>query len=241
MKIITSAENPLLKNIRKAVAKAGLTEDGLAVAEGPLLVEEALRSGCRVARVLVREDVEGWPYADRVSGTAFASIRATEHSQGVLALVEPPALAIPSRGLIVALDALQDPGNAGTIVRSAEAFGAAGVMFLKGSVNPWNPKCLRASAGSLWRVPLATGGYEDLPWFAAAGDASIDVGAVDLSGSCVVAIGNEGAGVSAELRSRCKGVRVPVEGVESLNAAIAASVILYEAASQRRRVVSQKG
>lgn len=171
----------------------------------------------------------------------FKTIAATETSQGLIALVEPPGWKpeelFTANSLVVVLDGIQDPGNAGTIVRAAEAFAATGVMFLKGSVSPFNPKTLRASAGSLFRVP-----------FVAALEPAIARAAVQrnrlrlyagmpragdrerpkMRRPCALVIGNEGRGVSEEFRSLAEAVSIPTAGVESLNASIAAAILLYE-------------
>src|SRR5689334_9039909 len=168
---IASAANPLLKDVRRAVARGGLTEGGLCVAESFHLLEEALRSDCEVKHVLAAETVlsAAEAHVHRLHGVKiavlpdalFRSISGTETSQGVMALVRPPAWKLEQlfRGcpLVVVLDGLQDPGNAGTIARAAEAFGATGIVFLTGSVSPHNPKTLRASAGSLFRLPYVAG------------------------------------------------------------------------------------
>jgi TrmH family RNA methyltransferase len=138
------------------------------------------------------------------------------------------------------LDAVQDPGNAGAIVRATEAFGATGVIFLKGSVSPYNPKCLRASAGSIFRLPIVTGLTEQelpaLPLYATAPRAALPVWQAKLSEACAIVIGGEGGGVRAELTARATAVSIPTVGVESLNAAVAAGIILYEARRQRNTV-----
>src|ERR1700735_3760311 len=164
-----SARNPLLKDIRKAISRGNLTEDGLAVAESFHLLEEALRSDCEIPAVFAAESVRT-AVESHVRGLKktrihvlpddiFRSLSATESSQGVMALVRPPKWSVDQlfRGhaLTVVLDGVQDPGNAGAVLRAAEAFGATGVAFLKGTVSPYNPKCLRASAGSIFRVPVA--------------------------------------------------------------------------------------
>jgi TrmH family RNA methyltransferase len=181
----------------------------------------------------------------------FETISGTETSQGVMALVTPPAWKLEQlfRGspLVVVLDGLQDPGNAGTIARAAEAFGASGLMFLKGTVNPYNPKTLRASAGSLFRVPFLHGVDPALARAAMAQNkvelfAGVPAGSkgpvrglhvVDLTGRCGLIIGNEAHGVSSLLRAASSDISIPTVGVESLNAAIAAGVLLYEARRQR--------
>jgi TrmH family RNA methyltransferase len=242
--MITSSGNPVLKKIRKALNKGTLTDDGFAIAEGPHLLDEAIRSGCHVERVLISEgtshSVAG---AEVLSGQVFREISDTEHSQGLLALVRVPVwkltdTLVSQPALVVVLDRVQDPGNAGTIIRSAEAFGATGVVLLKGSVNPWNAKCLRASAGSLFRIPVAYGvsdlsALDGMAWYAASGQASCTISLVDWNRPSVLFVGNEGAGVEPRILTLCQPVRIETVGVESLNAAVAASVILYEANQQR--------
>jgi TrmH family RNA methyltransferase len=145
------------------------------------------------------------------------------------------------------LDGLQDPGNAGSVVRAAEAFGATGVMFIKGTASPYHPKTLRASAGSLFRVPFLASLDASLAR-AALKQRRLDVYAampftgserlaqdIDFTRRCAVIIGSESRGVSRELQGIAEDVAIPTVGVESLNAAVAASVLLYEARRQRAR------
>ena len=257
MLTLTSAKNPVLKEIRKAVLRGSLTDNGLCVAESFHLLEEALRSDCEIDSVFATESVKSAVETHVrglksirvmvVADELFRSISATEHSQGVLALVRPPQWNLDQlfRGLalVVVLDGVQDPGNAGTIVRAAEAFGASGVAFLKGTVDPFNPKTVRASAGSVFRVPMVASLDERL-LLAAIEQRKIDMYAMAPGGvlpleSCrmdrksVLVIGSEGHGVSMHLRSKSIDVRIPTVGVESLNAAMAATVALYEARKQR--------
>jgi TrmH family RNA methyltransferase len=258
---ITSAANPLLKDVRRAIARGALTEQGWSVAETFHLLEEALRSDCEVKTVLAAESVRSAAEA-HVRGLAgvkvvvlpdalLQSVSGTETSQGVMALVKPPVWKLEQlfRGcpLVVVLDGLQDPGNAGAIARAAEAFGATGILFLKGTVSPYNPKTLRASAGSLYRIPFLHGVdaalaraalrqnkvelYAGVP--ARAGAAVRSLADCDLSGPCGLVIGNEARGVGAQLRSAALDISIPTVGVESLNAAVAAGILLYEARRQR--------
>jgi RNA methyltransferase, TrmH family len=261
MSAVTSAANPLLKDVRRAIARGGLTEQGWCVAESFHLLEEALRSERTVPVVLASESVKstverhvsglretrGFVLPDRL----FQAVAATETSQGVIALVEPPAWSIEQlfrgQSLVVVLDGLQDPGNAGAIARAAEAFGATGLMFLKGTVNPFHPKALRASAGSLFRIPFVSGVeaplaraalqqrrvelYAAMPFTGSEQMA----GEVDFIRKCAIVIGSEGRGVSQELHGMARDVAIPTVGVESLNAAVAAAVLLYEARRQRVR------
>jgi RNA methyltransferase, TrmH family len=258
---ITSSANPLVKDVRRAIARGGLTAQGLCVAETFHLLEEALRSDCEVKYVLAAESVHSAAekHVRRLAGiqvavlpdALFQSLSGTETSQGVMALVKPPAWDLEQlfrgRPLVVILDGLQDPGNAGSIVRAAEAFGATGVLFLKGAVSPYNPKTLRASAGSLFRLPflpvvdpaLARAAlaqhrvelYAGLP--ARNGGAVRPLEKADLTRGCGLVIGNEAHGVSAEWLAAAEGLSIPTTGVESLNAAVAAGILLYEARRQR--------
>jgi TrmH family RNA methyltransferase len=246
---ITSPANALLKDIRKAQEKGSVTSDGRLIAEGPHLVEEAARSGLRIACVIVSEGVK-LPHglrADRVVEVPerlFGGIAGTETPQGILALAEPPRHSMDdvwrAGGLVVVLDAVRDPGNAGAIARSAEAFGASGMVFYGDAVNPLHPKTIRSSAGSLFRIPFVRCARgvempESVGLFAGVGNASARaVWDCDFRGACGIVIGNEGGGVGEMLLARAKAVRIPTRGVESLNAAVAAGILLYEAARQRR-------
>jgi TrmH family RNA methyltransferase len=179
-----------------------------------------------------------------VSDATFAALATTESPQGILALVRPPrwtfANLLRMPALVVILDGIQDPGNAGAILRTADAFRATGVVFLKGSVNPYNPKCLRGSAGSAFRIPLISNVAVDeivenlsLPFYAADPAADGVLSEANLRGACALVIGSEGRGVSREIAARSSGLRIPTSNVESLNAAVAAGILLYEARRQR--------
>jgi len=178
----------------------------------------------------------------------FEKLATTESTQGVMALVKPPVWTLDNifraRSLVVVLDGLQDPGNAGAIVRAAEAFGATGVVFMKGSAGAWHPKTLRASAGSLFRLPLldaadaevvlAAFAQRRVRLFAAVAHNGAPAHEQDLMRPCGIVIGGEARGVSAPFAAASVPIRIATSGVESLNASIAAAVLLYEAASQRR-------
>jgi TrmH family RNA methyltransferase len=255
---VTSAANPLLKDLRRAVSRGELSGGGLWIAEGFHLLEEAVRSKREIPVVLASESAQ--PRAQEfvvrparllvLPDKLFQTIAATETSQGAIALVKPPEWRAEDlfRGcaMVAVVDGLQDPGNAGAVARAAEAFGATGVLFVKGSAGPYHPKTLRASAGSLFRLPFLAG-------VAAAQAAEllraqrVDIYAAmpftgserlaeeaDFSRPCALVIGNEGRGVSEELRAVAEAVAIPTAGVESLNAAVAAAVLLYEIRRQRR-------
>jgi TrmH family RNA methyltransferase len=152
--------------------------------------------------------------------------------------------------MLVVLAGLQDPGNVGTLIRSAEAFGATGVLLLPGTASPWNPKALRASAGSAFRVPMLAISEADalnllrdrhVPALAAVAHDGVTVAQAFLAEPAALLIGNEGAGLSpALLSAAARRVTIPMPGpVESLNAAIAGSLLLYEAAAQRGKARTQ--
>jgi RNA methyltransferase, TrmH family len=258
---ITSTANPLIKDVRRAIARGGLTEQGLAVAESFHLLEEALRSEREVPAVLASETVRTTVerHIGSLNGTRtvvlpdelFQTVASTETSQGVIALVRPAEWSIDQlfrgRSLVIVLDGLQDPGNAGAIARAAEAFGATGVMFLKGAVSAYHPKTLRASAGSLFRIPYVAG-LDPALARASLRQHRVDIyaampftgterlaGDVDFGRRCAIVIGSEGHGVGRELQGIAEDVAIPTVGVESLNAAVAASVLLYETRRQRVR------
>ncbi|MEQ1886023.1 MAG: RNA methyltransferase [Bryobacteraceae bacterium] len=237
-----SEQNPLLKKIRRAAAHGGLTDDGCAIAEGIHLVEEAIAAGCEVKVILITTPDRRFPEAKLLSEKSFRSIAGTETPQGILALVKPrqsstDAILRGQAALAVVLDGIQDPGNAGSILRAAEAFGATGAVFLKGSVNPFNPKCIRASAGSIFRLPVIQAddltAFEGMTLYAAMPRAEKSADQADFVKPCAVVIGSEGRGVRESVAARAAAVRIPTSNVESLNAAVAAGVLFYEARRQR--------
>jgi TrmH family RNA methyltransferase len=238
-----SDKNPLVKQIRRAVARGTLTEDGYAVAEGFHLLKEALAAKREIGAVIVSEAARETPRLAQtrvVSEKTFRDLSSTETPHGVIALVRPPAWTLDhilsGCALVVVLDGVQDPGNAGAILRSAEAFGATGAVFLKGTVNPYNPKCMRGSAGSVFRLPIVLDAdLTGLRLYAAMPRAQQTIEEADFRGPCGIVIGSEGHGVSPALETRVTGVRIPTSGVESLNAAVAAGIMLYEARRQRSR------
>ncbi len=247
--VITSPANPLIKEIRRALSRGALTADGFCIAETPHLLEEAIRAGCDIGAVLV---VAGTA-VERPPGVRvielperlFRSISATESPQGLITLVRPPAWTtqdlLRDPALVLVLDGVQDPGNAGAMLRSAEAFGATGVLFVKGTASPHNPKTVRASAGSVFRIPLVAGvapgdaraALSNVTSYATSARAEIDAARADLRRACAIIIGSEGRGVSDAMRAGAAGIRIPTTGVESLNAATAAAILLYEARRQR--------
>ncbi len=254
---ILSRQNGRLKDLRQRMLHPAQTEDGRIALEGEHLVEEARRSGLQIHSLFLREDwrsaAEGLAAESAavfiVAADAFNHACATESPQGIAAIVEAPqwsfeaVLNTPEPRLIV-LDGLQDPGNAGTIIRTAEAFGATGVLLTPPAVCRWNQKLLRSSAGSALRLPMIS--LEDasplrqlrkgnIPLYACVAHAGDPVENTDLSGPWAGVIGNEGAGISEQVLRLCSGaLHIPCPGpVESLNAGIAAAILLYESSRQR--------
>jgi RNA methyltransferase, TrmH family len=258
---LTSIHNPRLQEIRKAARTGRPTPDGLIVAEGPHLLADVLRSRWHVSRVyctpgaLVRfagllsdSPAEVAELSERV----FTSLTATETTQGILLLLRPRDWSWPDLigrdltaacPLVVLLDSMQDPGNVGSIARSAEAFGATGIVLTEGCARVSNGKVLRAAAGSLFRIPYLENvphaqitdhlSASKLPLYALAGNGQTALAAANFRLPCVLAVGNEGAGISPELVPLAQTVRIPTVRVESLNAGVAAAIALFEAARQR--------
>ena len=250
---VESRQNSRIKELRAGLAR-GVQSPHIAV-EGLHLTEEAVKSGLRLHTLFVRDGNEGLlehlavgnAEVLMVTEDVFQSATLTEHPQGIAALVEAPQFTVEAmlKGvpLVVIAAGLQDPGNLGTLVRSAEAFGATGMILLPGTVSLWNAKTLRASSGSAFRLPVVTLTAEDafatlrghgvriLAAVARDGD-----GETDLRGPSALLLGNEGSGLpEAWIAQADARVTIPLPGaVESLNAAVAGSVLLYEAMRQRK-------
>jgi len=254
--VLSSSSNPLLKEIRRAASRGSLTEQGYAVAEGAHLLDEAIESGIEIAAILTSDEIDGeeydWPPQAAIyqlPKALFREVATTDSPQGFITLVRPRECHIgelfSSSSTTLLLDGIQDPGNAGAIVRAAEAFAATGVVFLKSTVSPFNPKCLRASAGSLFRLPYlnhpdpepvrAAIAEHGILLYAAMPEAELRIDQVDWSRPSAVVVGSEGRGVSELWSAGATPISIPTTGVESLNAATAAAVILYEA---RKRVAA---
>jgi TrmH family RNA methyltransferase len=249
---VESGANPAVKELRRVLRQGGLFADRYWVAESPKLLEEALRSGLSVPLAYVdAKRQERWMemFAGRFGGEwiplgerALASLATVETSQGLLALVEKPRVApeelFGGNGVVLVLDRIQDPGNAGMMLRSAEAFGASGCILLAGSVSGDSPKVLRASAGSRFRMRVLEG-LEAGPFlemarahqvtlYAAEPTARRSLGETKWRFPAALIVGNEGAGVDGALLQRAEGFRIPTQGVESLNAGVSAAIALYE-------------
>jgi TrmH family RNA methyltransferase len=252
---IESRQNARVKELRAGLQRGLRTGHGLIAIEGEHLVNEAVRSGLKVQTAFVSSASEGlfrdctWGAAEvlLLSEEVFSSAAATENPQGIAALIEPPEWRMEQMlqgvPLVVIAAGLQDPGNLGTLIRSAEAFGASGMILFPGTVSLWNAKTLRASSGSAFRLPtLSMPASEAFSGLRSHGVRV--VAAVARNGSThpefaaptALLVGNEGTGVRESWLSEADArVTIPCPGpVESLNAAVAGSVLLYEAARQRQ-------
>ena len=264
LRSVTSAQNKQVKDLRNAFSQGELTDDGHAAIESVRTIEEAIRSGLKFRAVFFSESGKG--RADRLlpqlgphvetlllPDSIFSRAVDTESPQGVAALVKLKTHTLEDmfrtpQPLIVVAAGLQDPGNLGTVIRSAEAFGAAGIVATEGTVSPLNSKAVRASAGSLFRLPVVHAKTKELlPIFAehsvrllgTTSHKGVPLPEVDFKGPICICIGNEGAGLPKELVAKVDAnIVIPhSDKVESLNAGIAASIVLYEAARQRGRTI----
>ena len=263
---IEGRHNQLLKLLRQAFARAEPTDDGDCAVEGVRIVEEAIRSGLRFQAIFFRESAQN--LAERLLPQIGAHVETlllpdklfdgtvpSETPQGVAALVRLKNFSVEDVlerlqvGPILVVVGLQDPGNLGTILRSAEAFGSAGVVLGEGTVSPINSKVIRASAGSLFRMPLVSSkglaGLEAiLPKFrtnnvrliATSSHKGTPLDQANLTQPCAIFIGSEGSGLPKTLMAQVDElIGIPhTAQVESLNAGVAGSIVLYEAARQRR-------
>lgn len=244
---ITSRSNPLMTHIRKlAHDRAYRREAGELVCEGPKLLEEALKWGAGV-KVLLTTGEEALSLPDgvrqvRVPSGLLQAVAPTQTPQGILFLCEIPAqpcLSTLSGSRYLVLDGLQDPGNVGTLWRTADAFGADGLLLLPGCADPWSPKTVRATMGACFRLPVWEGELDQLlslleraklPLYATAlREDTEDIRRVSLTRAAVV-IGSEGRGISqAVLDHSEKTLKIPMTNrCESLNAAAAGAVVLWE-------------
>ncbi|KIL42507.1 rRNA methyltransferase [Gordoniibacillus kamchatkensis] len=257
---ITSVQNPRVKEWAQLRERKGRDSQQRYLVEGPHLVEEALRSRAPVVSVLyalgrsvppgLRELAEPGVEWIAVSEAVLAKLADTQTPQGVLAVVERTPFSAEQffrvkRSLVVVLDAVQDPGNVGTIIRCADAVGADGVVLGRGTADLYNPKTIRSTMGSLFHLPIVEADLGDILPRASEAGACIVGTSLQAARSCYetdltqpvwLVFGNEGQGMSARTASLVTDpVIIPMHGqAESLNVAMAATVLLFEASRQRR-------
>jgi TrmH family RNA methyltransferase len=264
---IEGRHNALVKELRQAFAHAERTESGECAIEGIRIVEEAIRSGLKFRAVFFRESAEN--VAEKllpqigshvetlvVPDSIFDGAVPSETPQGIAALVRLREFSLDNIlerlqvGPVMVLVGLQDPGNLGTILRSAEAFGSAGVVLGEGTVSPFNSKVIRASAGSIFRLPVvlskADGGLESLiaklrsdsiRLIATSSHKGTPLDQALLTEPSAIFVGSEGSGLPRNLLAQVDELVAILHApqVESLNAGVAGSIALYEAARQRRQ------
>lgn len=251
MRTISSKENKIFRLCQQLSQKKYRDRIGLYLIEGENLLEEAVKNGAEIRTVLARPD-----YGGRFFGTEdkafflddnlFRQLAQTETSQGIIAIVAKPEIS-PARfldedgGNFVVLDRLQDPGNIGTILRTADAAGYSLAIVMKGTADVFSPKAVRAATGSLFRMPVVfMDSVDELMEFTRAAGKKLVATCFDtdryyydedLRENIALVIGNEGSGISRELieGSDLK-IKIPMHGnIESLNASVAAGILMYEA------------
>jgi RNA methyltransferase, TrmH family len=269
---IEGRHNAAVKELRQAFAHAERTEDGDCAIEGLRIVEEAIRSGLRFKSIFFKESAQN--LAERLLPQIGANVDTlllpaalfdgavpSDTPQGVAALVRIKEFSLADileraqLGPIIVVAGLQDPGNLGTILRSAEAFGSAGVVLGEGTVSAFNSKVIRASAGSIFRLPViaaksagkiasgleaiaATLRAQGVRLMATSSHKGTPIDQVKLTEPSAIFVGSEGSGLSRSLLTQVdETIAIPhSDHVESLNAGVAGSIVLYEAARQRRNV-----
>ncbi len=250
--VITSRSNERVKAIRALERKKERAASGLHRIEGEKTIREAIDSGAVLSDVFIEDGyVSTLSFADAavytVSRDVLCCLSDCETPQGIVATVKTPALTPPERypaGLIAVLDCVQDPGNVGTILRTADAMGAVGILFSSDSADPFSPKVLRSAMGSTYHIPVWQGelgcelakltaqgftclcghlhGSEELP---------------PVTNAMALVIGNEGNGVPEAHAALCYRYRLPMFGrAESLNASVAAGILLYEIAIKMKGI-----
>ncbi len=255
----TRIRSNLQSTVRDLQRRKARGRRGLAVLEGVRLVEEALAAGLEFRGVLVSPDLarttRGQALAaelashavmvEAVPARTFGTLAGTDTPQGILAIVQPRAWVLTdvSHGPLLVVDGVQDPGNVGTLIRTAHALGASASLLLRGSADPMNPKALRAAMGATFRHPVVQ--LDDGPFIAWAREHGIVLWAAAADGVALsralergesrkeliaVIVGNEGAGIRPQLNAiAAQRVAIPLaRGAESLNVAVAAGILLYE-------------
>lgn len=261
MKQITSSDNRICRIIRQLDSRKHREKLGLYLIEGENLTEEAFKNNADIEFIAVNEDRLSYYenlFGGRLSECCvmpaglFNRLAQTESSQGIMAAVRIPQLTQQqfmehiAGGNVIVLDRLQDPGNIGTILRTCDAAGYRGAVMIKGTADIYSPKVVRSAAGSVFRIPAyyTAGARDGVKLLKDSGLQIIGTGFdtedmyydVDMRRNTAVVIGNEGNGISEEMAALCdRTVKIPMRGkIESLNAAVAAGILIYESIRQER-------
>lgn len=256
--LITSRDNKYVKQAKSLGTKQGRDREGLFITEGYRNVTDASSKGARIEYILVSErcSYDLTPLKKHriftLAPKIFDYVSDTVTPQGVMAIcrmeeVSFSDIELSDKSLIVVCENLQDPGNAGTIIRTADAAGAKAVVITKGSVDIYNPKVIRSLMGSLFSVKVIRNKNMDAVFAylknngiksvaGALTNKSVDLFDSSMKGRCAVVIGNEGNGLTEDTIKRCDvTVTIPMlGGAESLNASSAAAVMMYEHVRQNR-------
>jgi TrmH family RNA methyltransferase len=259
--LLTSPRNPTIRQIRKLQRSArDRRETGLFVIEGVRLVEEALNAGLKPETILYLEDLgdRGAAVLERfraaalepipVSAAVMQAAAGTQTPQGLLAVLQIPAAPLPAPlTFLLVLDGVRDPGNLGAILRTAAAAGVEGALLGPGSADPYQPKAVRAAMGAHFKLPVRTAEWEEIEAQAAGlqvflADAAAETDHTDaaLTNPLSLVIGGEAHGAGPEI-ARLSPVRLRIAmpgGVESLNAAVAAGILMFEVVRQRTKNLS---
>lgn len=264
---IDGRHHPLAKELRSISRSGELLSDGLVLLETARMIEDAIGSGVEIAKVFVRRGADKRaagilaklsPEAAiyDVASEVFDGLASTETSQGILALVRAPQweekdLFRGDASLVLVVAGVQDPGNLGAMIRTAEAFGASGMLLTEGTVSAYNAKAVRATAGSVLRMPMLAGlsvaetikiiARQSARLYTAVVEQGTPLSEINFDGPLAVAIGSEGAGLPEPLARAGEKFTIPIApSVESLNAATAAAVVLYEISRQRIRQLTKE-
>ncbi|SDD40771.1 RNA methyltransferase, TrmH family [Terribacillus halophilus] len=241
--MITSTQNAQVKQWQKLKRKKERTKTNTFIIEGFHLVEEAIESGWTIDQIILREETELPEWAEhlepiRVSDHVFKSITETETPQGIAAVVQMQDKKLKRHNRILLLDAVQDPGNLGTIIRTADAAGYDAVYVGEGSADRYNDKVIRATQGSIFHLPVLTADLALLlpelqengyTVWAAALEGAVDYRDLTAPEKTALLVGNEGAGIDKRLIAQSDmAVKIPIFGkAESLNVSIATGILLY--------------
>ena len=250
MEVIRSEGNKIVKEIKRLLTAHGSKKERKVLVEGERFVKDALSCDANVEQIVISEDFElsfdiGDISLSVLGNKLFCELTDTKNPQGIVAIATLPEYSLndvlTDNTSILILDSIQDPGNLGTIIRTAEAGGFDGVLLSKGTVSVYNSKVLRSTMGSIFRLPIIQSEnlIEDINLLkndnvrvcaADAGEASENIFEMKVEGSIAVVIGNEANGVSGEILELAdKSISIPMVGkTESLNASVAAGIIIYE-------------
>ncbi|MGM9967669.1 MULTISPECIES: RNA methyltransferase [unclassified Rummeliibacillus] len=249
MKRIESPQNSLVKYWKKlATTRKERDRSGEFLIEGFHLVEEAIKNKSEILNIIVREDVDipsNWNidniYVVEVTAQVANEFAETEHSQGIFAQVKQPTVSKEEQTKwkkLLLVDAVQDPGNIGTMIRTADAAGIDAVILGKGCADPYNPKTVRSTQGSIFHIPVVRGDLSEwidslkekaIPVYGTALENAVLYHQVKKEGKFALIMGNEGSGIDSDILAKTDAnVIIPIMGeAESLNVAVATGIVLY--------------